>query len=169
MGFKKAAIPRALKEAVWLKYCGKVFETKCLTVWCPNIINVYDFQAGHRIPESKGGPLTLQNLVPICSRCNLSMGSQYTFDQWCSSFKDSKRPNPETTGPRPPACFSFLSRLLSFFTMPPPSSQAPPPPPQPPRTRTSSSATPEHSSSVPPSKKSKMKALHPYISPTIRV
>jgi len=43
---------------------------------------VFDFQCGHNVPESKGGSTTLQNLVPICSRCNLSMGSQHTFDQW---------------------------------------------------------------------------------------
>ena len=156
MRFKKATIPRALKEAVWLKYCGKVFETKCSTTWCPNPINVYDFHTGHRIPESKGGSLSLQNLVPICARCNLSMGSQYTFDQWCSSFKDRTGAGAGTAAPTaqaadtPPSCFSFLTKLFSFCTTPP------------------SASSPQQSSSAPPSKSSKTKELRPYISPTIR-
>jgi len=82
--YKKKAIPKALREAVWLKRNGKVFEAKCATTWCPNRINVFTAQAGHNIPESKGGPTTLDNLYPICSRCNLSMGNTYTFYDWCA-------------------------------------------------------------------------------------
>ena len=82
--YKKGKIPKALREALWLKWSGKSFEVKCHTTWCQNQITAYDFQAGHNIPESRGGATTLDNLVPICSRCNLSMGSQYTFDEWCT-------------------------------------------------------------------------------------
>ena len=82
--YKKGKIPKALREALWLKFSGKEFETKCQTTWCPNRITAYDFHAGHNVPESKGGATTLDNLVPICSRCNLSMGSQYTFSEWCT-------------------------------------------------------------------------------------
>lgn len=82
--YKKAKIPKALRETLWLTHCGKEFEAKCATPWCQNIITVYDFQAGHRIPEVKGGATVLENLVPLCSRCNLSMGSSYTFDDWCA-------------------------------------------------------------------------------------
>lgn len=78
----KARIPKALREQLWLATFGGVFQAKCSTSWCTNLITVFDFQCGHNIPESKGGKTTLQNLVPICSRCNLSMGSQYTFEQW---------------------------------------------------------------------------------------
>ena len=82
--YKKGKIPKALREALWLKFCGKSFEVKCHTTWCQNPITAYDFQAGHNVPESRGGPTTLDNLIPICSRCNLSMGSQYTFTEWCA-------------------------------------------------------------------------------------
>ena len=40
------------------------------------------FNPGHIIPESKGGPTTIENLMPICSRCNLSMNNQYTITEW---------------------------------------------------------------------------------------
>jgi hypothetical protein len=90
--YKKKAIPKALREALWLKTCGKSFEVKCLTTWCQNRITAYDFQAGHNVPEVRGGATTLENLVPICSRCNLSMGSQYTFDEWCKLEGGSNDP-----------------------------------------------------------------------------
>jgi hypothetical protein len=80
--YKKKKITGALREAVWIKTMGKVFEGKCPVVWCPNTITVFDFQSGHNIPESKGGSTTLPNLIPICARCNFSMGNQYTIDAW---------------------------------------------------------------------------------------
>jgi 5-methylcytosine-specific restriction endonuclease McrA len=61
---------------------GPKYETKCNVHWCTNRINVFDFHVGHNIPESKGGTLDIKNLQPICSRCNLSMGNSYTFDEW---------------------------------------------------------------------------------------
>jgi len=80
--YKKKRIPKALREALWMSFHKNVFSAKCHTSWCKNEINAYDFHAGHNIPESRGGPTTLENLVPICARCNLSMGSTYTFDEW---------------------------------------------------------------------------------------
>jgi 5-methylcytosine-specific restriction endonuclease McrA len=45
-------------------------------------MNVFDFHVGHNIPESQGGATDIKNLKPICSRCNLSMGSQYSIEDW---------------------------------------------------------------------------------------
>jgi 5-methylcytosine-specific restriction endonuclease McrA len=79
---KKAAIPRALREQVWLQNVGPNFEHKCLVDWCQNKMNVFDFHVGHDIPESQGGATNIKNLKPICARCNLSMGSQYSIKEW---------------------------------------------------------------------------------------
>ena len=87
--YKKKKIPRAVREAVWLHHCGRRFERRCLTPWCKNSITVFDFQTGHNIPESKGGTMTLDNLIPLCSRCNLSMGNQYTFQEWAAQISSS--------------------------------------------------------------------------------
>ena len=89
--YRKKRIPRALREAVWIHHCGRSFEQRCKTPWCKNNITVFDFQTGHNIPESKGGATTIDNLVPLCSRCNLSMGNQYTFQEWSTQF--SPTPN----------------------------------------------------------------------------
>lgn len=80
--YKKRPIPRALREQVWLKTFGRVYQHKCHISWCRNTITVFDFHMGHDIPESKGGETTITNLKPICSRCNLSMSDDYTIKDW---------------------------------------------------------------------------------------
>ena len=90
---RKHTIPKALREAVWITHAGRTFEKKCLTPWCPNIMSVFDFQAGHNIPESKGGPTTIDNLVPICSRCNVSMSNTHTFKEWSEKYRQPARPS----------------------------------------------------------------------------
>jgi 5-methylcytosine-specific restriction endonuclease McrA len=78
----KANIPKALREQVWLRHAGRVYERKCLVTWCKNIMTVFDFHVGHDVPESLGGATEIANLRPICARCNLSMGSSYTVQEW---------------------------------------------------------------------------------------
>lgn len=82
----KQYIPKALREQVWIKRMGKCFEGKCSVTWCTNQITVFDFHVGHNVPESKGGTLKINNLEPICSRCNLSMGDNYTIKEWDEKF-----------------------------------------------------------------------------------
>jgi len=89
---RKQTIPGALREQVWIGYMGRVFEGKCRTPWCTTNITVYDFQVGHNIPESKGGTLDIENLVPICAKCNLSCGDRYTFTEWAKLSKPKRIP-----------------------------------------------------------------------------
>jgi 5-methylcytosine-specific restriction endonuclease McrA len=56
--------------------------------WCDNIINVFNFQVGHDIPESKGGTLDIDNLKPICGNCNLSMSNNYSIKEWSNLIKN---------------------------------------------------------------------------------
>jgi hypothetical protein len=105
--YRKQKISIALREAVWIEKMGKVFSAKCPVAWCPNTISVFDFQSGHNIPESKGGKTTIDNLVPICSRCNLSMGDRYTIDEWSAMYM-GKTPHiviPKTKWWRRYCCF----------------------------------------------------------------
>lgn len=104
---RKQKIPAALREQVWIHKMGRVFEGKCPTAWCQNTITVFDFQSGHNIPESKGGPTTLDNLIPICSRCNLSMGDTYTIEEWSNILNDpSKQDNLSKTTDMAPKLMS---------------------------------------------------------------
>jgi len=79
---RKQNIPKAVKEQLWIRDMGHVFEGKCKVSWCKNKITVFDFQCGHNIPESKGGETALPNLMAICGRCNTCMGDRYTIDEW---------------------------------------------------------------------------------------
>ena len=86
----KANVPKALREQVWIKYIGKKYNSKCYVHWCKNEMDVFNFHIGHNIPESKGGDLSIENLRPICSRCNLSMSNNYTIDEWQNLSKPEK-------------------------------------------------------------------------------
>tara|TARA_B100000513_G_C11862434_1_gene173231 strand:- start:56 stop:385 length:330 start_codon:yes stop_codon:yes gene_type:complete len=90
--YTKKSIPKALREQVWVHYFGKKYEHSCYIPWCQNNITVFDFHVGHNIPESKGGTLSLDNLRPICSRCNHSMGAQYTITEWMELHHNKRQP-----------------------------------------------------------------------------
>jgi 5-methylcytosine-specific restriction endonuclease McrA len=80
--YRKQKIPLAVRQAVWVKQFGRVFQHKCFVSWCHRILSCFDFEVGHNIPESKGGTLDLDNLYPICHQCNTGMGNQYTILDW---------------------------------------------------------------------------------------
>ena len=90
---RKQNIPKAIREQCWLTTVGKKYESKCYIKWCKNTMTVFDFHVGHDKPESKGGTLDIENLKPICARCNLSMSDNYTIQQWSelSPEKEKKR------------------------------------------------------------------------------
>lgn len=79
---RKESIPKRLRELVWTMHNGDTYSNKCYVDWCNNTINVFNFQVGHDIPESKGGKTEINNLKPICSNCNLSMGNKFTINEW---------------------------------------------------------------------------------------
>ena len=86
---KKKTIPKALRMSVWTTYVGKdVGTTMCLC--CQhNEISQLAFECGHVIAEANGGPTVLDNLRPICSICNKSMGTQ-SMDEFKLKFVSSK-------------------------------------------------------------------------------
>jgi len=71
----KKHVPKLLKNQSWDVYIGK--EKGVGNCFCCNTeIDSKHFECGHVIPISKGGPDTIENLRPICSLCNRSMGSK---------------------------------------------------------------------------------------------
>ena len=91
--YKKKKIPVALRNQVWISRMGENFSAKCPTSWCKNRITPFTFEAGHNIPESKGGLTVLENLIPICSSCNKSMGNTHTFDTWSLQYTTAESSN----------------------------------------------------------------------------
>jgi hypothetical protein len=102
---RKQNIPKAVKEQLWVRDMGCVFEGKCKVSWCTNKVTVFDFQCGHNIPESKGGETTLPNLQAICARCNTSMGDRYTIDEWSKLHQTTQV---AIEAPRPKSIWRFF-------------------------------------------------------------
>lgn len=94
--YRKATIPKAIREQCWIQIFGEIFREKCYINWCENDISVFDFHVGHDKPESEGGTLNVSNLKPICARCNLSMSNNYTIKQWDA-----------LNGPQKKSCFCW--------------------------------------------------------------
>jgi len=72
---KKKTIPKKIKELVWKKFIGNGTEGLCFCCRVTKINCLTSYSCGHVIPESNNGPLIIDNLRPICSSCNSSMGT----------------------------------------------------------------------------------------------
>jgi 5-methylcytosine-specific restriction endonuclease McrA len=71
----KEKIPAAVKQAVWNTYVGEgngIGNCYC----CRNsVISQGNFACGHIKAEKNGGLVSIDNLRPICTKCNSSMGT----------------------------------------------------------------------------------------------
>ena len=90
---RKQHIPKKLKNMIWDKYVGK--EKGIGYCYCCNEeIDSKNFEAGHIIPEARGGPTNAENLRPICSCCNKSMGTQ-NMDEFRAKYMSPKNKKKE--------------------------------------------------------------------------
>lgn len=72
---KPSSVPKTLKIQVWNKYIGETAGIgKCYV--CKSNLDSKHFEAGHIISKNKDGPTTLENLRPVCSACNKSIGDK---------------------------------------------------------------------------------------------
>jgi len=112
---KKKTISKKLKEEVWIKHFGETFSAKCPISWCSHKITVFCFEAGHNIPESKGGRTAIDNLIPICGECNRSMGDRYTITEFSALHEASKATPPNTPSPTPAILTANIVKKQNFF------------------------------------------------------
>lgn len=79
MNPKRRPIPKTIRIAVWNREFGdEVAKANCKV--CDREIKVTDFETGHIIASSKGGSDNMENLLPVCSMCNKSMGTENMND-----------------------------------------------------------------------------------------
>ena len=72
---KRKAIPKAVKSTLWnIHFTENNAKGDCKV--CSKEIKITDFDAGHIIAVANGGSDNLDNLMPVCSLCNKSMGIQ---------------------------------------------------------------------------------------------
>lgn len=71
----RKSVPKSLKNLVWDSTNGRKNGTApCYC--CKKTIDSKNFEVGHIVPVKNGGKNVLENLKPICSVCNKSMGTQ---------------------------------------------------------------------------------------------
>ena len=76
----KTNIPKVLKKTIWNEYVGKIHRHAICICCCDNMIENDDCHYGHIISEADGGETNINNLLPICSKCNGSMGKRNMGD-----------------------------------------------------------------------------------------
>jgi 5-methylcytosine-specific restriction endonuclease McrA len=77
---KKVKIPSKVRMDIWATYIGEdIAKHKCIC--CKRVtIRQTEFEVGHVLSEVHGGTLEINNLRPICSVCNKSMGTRNMID-----------------------------------------------------------------------------------------
>ena len=76
----KKKISATMKAVVWNTHIGEdVGSTTCCVCQTYKITQL-SFHCGHIVSEANGGPTTVANLLPICGKCNCSMGVKNLHD-----------------------------------------------------------------------------------------
>jgi NADH:ubiquinone oxidoreductase subunit C len=73
---RRSVIPKALRDSVFTTYNQGSYDSAYCSVGCGERITPFNFECGHVISYCHGGEAKLDNLRPICSRCNRSMGAK---------------------------------------------------------------------------------------------
>ena len=72
----KKTIPKSIKIDCWNQNIGMNIKNTMCICCCNKQIDTFNFHAGHIISEHNGGKTILENIIPICGACNLSMGTR---------------------------------------------------------------------------------------------
>ncbi len=75
MSTKRKNLPAAIRNVVWNTYIGNDVKTGKCFCCRTELISFANFECGHVVAAANGGNDTIQNLRPICSLCNKSMGT----------------------------------------------------------------------------------------------
>ena len=100
----KKNIPKKIRTESWDKWIG--IDKRHGMCKCCNItkLDITHFSAGHILSEKNGGKSTADNLVPICSACNTSMGAT-NMNEYMSEYYPGVELKPYTSS----SIFSMFS------------------------------------------------------------
>ena len=87
---KKKRIPKKVKTDSWNLWMGpdtRNGKCKCCQL---TTIDITRFDAGHIISEKNGGGVDIDNIIPLCNECNLSMSSINLPDYMNTSYPNNK-------------------------------------------------------------------------------
>jgi len=77
--YKKENIPECVRNCLWINYFKESRVGVCLCCKREQI-TISNFHAGHIQAEANEGRTALDNLIPLCQLCNLSMATNNVFD-----------------------------------------------------------------------------------------
>ena len=81
---KRETIPKTVRNALWINYFVDKRIGKCLCCLREQI-TIGNFNCGHIIAHNQGGKTSLENLIPICTLCNTSMGT-YNLNDFIKKY-----------------------------------------------------------------------------------
>ena len=87
----KKKIPQSIRSKVWRQYFNSL-DAQCPL--CETVISFDMFDCGHIKSEKNGGDINLENLIPICAKCNRSMAAT-DMDEYCRTY-NIPMPSPRT-------------------------------------------------------------------------
>lgn len=92
---RKKKIPKSVKIGSWNRYIGKT-HGEVLCIICNNhSITQSNFEAGHILSEKNGGDCSIDNIIPICSNCNKSVGilhmDEYVKEYYPNNYHTYKK------------------------------------------------------------------------------
>ena len=82
---RKKSIPKKKRQEVWTANNGESLSINCFCCNNQELNGMGAWECGHIISEANGGTLDTDNLKPICSGCNKSMGSK-NMDDYMKEF-----------------------------------------------------------------------------------
>lgn len=76
-------IKKPVRMQVWMNTYGKSGCAEC--PFCKTEISMFQFECGHIVSAANGGETIVENLSPICSTCNKSMGAT-NWNDYCDAI-----------------------------------------------------------------------------------
>lgn len=112
---KRKKIPKAIRTNVWKKYISpELMKGQCF-VGCGTQIEITNFEVGHVVAFARGGTDTIDNLRPICSLCNKSMGTT-NLNEFMEKFKSNSVLTIDLHLNETSASIKKLEKTLTKFT-----------------------------------------------------
>jgi len=81
---KREPIPKCVRNALWINFFQDSRVGKCQCC-LRETITIGNFNCGHIKAHVNNGPSSLENLVPICTLCNTSMG-KYDLKEFIKKY-----------------------------------------------------------------------------------
>jgi hypothetical protein len=86
---KRTSIPHSVRMTVWKNNFGPS-KAQGLCYVCGETISIRNFECGHIKSKENGGDNSIENLKPVCSDCNKSMGTM-NLELFKEKFFSKKR------------------------------------------------------------------------------